>query len=372
MHTETMETQPLDAVERVARECYRLDPDFAIAHSKYEQRKERITPLPWVAIDADEKRYWLSLAKAAIAAIPLRSAGLSDAEGQEESPSLASGSAIELGVEVPGAAPDSLIAKLTDLKTDYINVDKSGSAEDALEEAIAIIRQESANRPLRAWTCFHCGETFTKTGAALDHFGDNPLRTPGCIAKVEVGHERDWLIHVRKLEKARDDLAVLHSAEYAEPARAWPKDMLVSRHSDYEKMEKIVEDLVKDLPLPRSQSSEIPVVDTKGLFAALREMIKEHSYVADWRGEHVVEFDIADGDLMRAIQPYLREPKRESGDPKTKREAIEKILKTASKLFHDSQQWWFENMIFEDENSPILIEWVLDEITKIEDGSANG
>jgi len=115
---------------------------------------------------------------------------------------------------------------------------------------------ETSNR----WTCFHCGETFTKTGAALDHFGDNPLRTPGCVAKVEIGHERGWLMHVRKLEKARDELAVLRSAEFADQASNWPPAMYVSRDSDYEKIEKIIDDLVKDLPFPKVQSRTLEQV----------------------------------------------------------------------------------------------------------------
>lgn len=52
--------------------------------------------------------------------------------------------------------------------------------------------------PLHGWTCFHCGETFTTVGAARDHFGADPLATPGC--QIKAGEERGLLMALRKAE----------------------------------------------------------------------------------------------------------------------------------------------------------------------------
>lgn len=46
---------------------------------------------------------------------------------------------------------------------------------------------EEAEKTLNVgpWTCFHCGETFTTVGSAVDHFGTTPNAKPGClIARV--------------------------------------------------------------------------------------------------------------------------------------------------------------------------------------------
>lgn len=62
------------------------------------------------------------------------------------------------------------------------------------------VRQDAYNRPPHGWTCFHCGETFTTTGSARDHFGAEPTARPGCMLKVSVGAERGLLAELRKLE----------------------------------------------------------------------------------------------------------------------------------------------------------------------------
>lgn len=53
-------------------------------------------------------------------------------------------------------------------------------------------------KPEHGWTCFHCGETFTTPGGARDHFGADPLCTPGC--QIKVGEERGLLMALRRAE----------------------------------------------------------------------------------------------------------------------------------------------------------------------------
>jgi hypothetical protein len=61
-----------------------------------------------IALMLEEIELRVGSAKRAIAAMPLRRAGLSDAKGQEEGGTPAK----EFGAGVPGAAPDSLMEKL--------------------------------------------------------------------------------------------------------------------------------------------------------------------------------------------------------------------------------------------------------------------
>mgnify|MGYP003385712531 CR=1 FL=1 len=55
-------------------------------------------------------------------------------------------------------------------------------------------------KPAHGWTCFHCGETFTTTGSAQDHFGKTPQARPGCEMKVILGGERGLLSALRRTE----------------------------------------------------------------------------------------------------------------------------------------------------------------------------
>jgi hypothetical protein len=54
--------------------------------------------------------------------------------------------------------------------------------------------------PPHGWTCFHCGETFTKVGSARDHFGATPMAQPGCMVRVSVGAELGLLMALRDAE----------------------------------------------------------------------------------------------------------------------------------------------------------------------------
>lgn len=51
--------------------------------------------------------------------------------------------------------------------------------------------------PQHGWTCFHCGETFTKLGCAADHFGDDQLQQPACVLKL-VNGDRGLVMELRK------------------------------------------------------------------------------------------------------------------------------------------------------------------------------
>ncbi len=52
--------------------------------------------------------------------------------------------------------------------------------------------------PAHGWTCFHCGETFRTPEGARQHFGADPLATPGC--QIKAGEERGLLREIRRLE----------------------------------------------------------------------------------------------------------------------------------------------------------------------------
>jgi hypothetical protein len=54
--------------------------------------------------------------------------------------------------------------------------------------------------PKHGWTCFHCGETFKKPGAARDHFGPTPDWSPLCIERKTVAN-CDLLDRARSAEK---------------------------------------------------------------------------------------------------------------------------------------------------------------------------
>lgn len=79
------------------------------------------------------------------------------------------------------------------------------------------------------WQCFHCGDVFTTVGAAQDHFGHTPDKTPSC--KIKVGDERGLEMELRKAEKRVDeltaDLAALRvniRSKFEFEMRAVPKD----------------------------------------------------------------------------------------------------------------------------------------------------
>ena len=52
--------------------------------------------------------------------------------------------------------------------------------------------------PPDGWVCFHCGERFTTSGAASDHFGAR--LGDGLACKIKVGAERGLLMALRKAQ----------------------------------------------------------------------------------------------------------------------------------------------------------------------------
>lgn len=74
------------------------------------------------------------------------------------------------------------------------------------EGAEAHVDADTYEPPAHGWTCFHCGDTFTKLGSARDHFGATPAGVPGCIIKA--GEERGLLMALRKSEAREDELRI--------------------------------------------------------------------------------------------------------------------------------------------------------------------
>ena len=63
---------------------------------------------------------------------------------------------------------------------------------------------ETYLRPKHGWTCFHCGQTFTTSGSAEDHFGKTPAAVPGCI--IQAGENGlGLLIELRKAEQRAEE-----------------------------------------------------------------------------------------------------------------------------------------------------------------------
>jgi hypothetical protein len=62
---------------------------------------------------------------------------------------------------------------------------------------------ETYKMPKDGWVCFHCGERFTTSGSAEDHFGATPGSLAGC--QIKAGEERGLLMELRKAEKRADE-----------------------------------------------------------------------------------------------------------------------------------------------------------------------
>lgn len=62
---------------------------------------------------------------------------------------------------------------------------------------------ETYPAPEHGWTCFHCGETFTKYGLAALHFGERPSATPACLLDLGV------LMDLRAAEARVDELETM-------------------------------------------------------------------------------------------------------------------------------------------------------------------
>ena len=67
--------------------------------------------------------------------------------------------------------------------------------------------EDTYQTPEHGWTCFHCGETFKKWGAARDHFGGSIDGSAGC--QIKAGEERGLLMALRKAEAKIEDLLVI-------------------------------------------------------------------------------------------------------------------------------------------------------------------
>ena len=63
---------------------------------------------------------------------------------------------------------------------------------------------DTYKQPEHGWTCFHCGETFKKVGAARDHFGTQIDGLAGC--QIKAGEERGLLMALRKAEAEVEEL----------------------------------------------------------------------------------------------------------------------------------------------------------------------
>jgi len=67
--------------------------------------------------------------------------------------------------------------------------------------------EDTYQMPEHGWTCFHCGETFYKEGAAREHFGDTIGGAAGC--QINAGGERGLLMALRKCQETVEELLVI-------------------------------------------------------------------------------------------------------------------------------------------------------------------
>lgn len=78
-----------------------------------------------------------------------------------------------------------------------------------------------------AWTCFHCGETFTDRRCAALHFGADEQSAPAC--RIKAGAEGSLLRALREAEQqAAEAWAALHS-ESSDFAKAYHR--ATARHT---------------------------------------------------------------------------------------------------------------------------------------------
>ena len=72
---------------------------------------------------------------------------------------------------------------------------------------------DTYTQPEHGWTCFHCGETFKKYGAARDHFGGSIDGPAGC--QIKAGEEKGLLMVLRKAEaEVAELLFKLHNQDF--------------------------------------------------------------------------------------------------------------------------------------------------------------
>lgn len=71
----------------------------------------------------------------------------------------------------------------------------------------------------QAWTCFHCGETFTDERLARDHFGPDLDAEAAC--RIKAGAERGLLTALRRAERDLNDMRRALADEATDAARAY-------------------------------------------------------------------------------------------------------------------------------------------------------
>lgn len=80
--------------------------------------------------------------------------------------------------------------------------------------------------PQHGWTCFHCGETFTRYGDAMLHFGRYPSATPACQLDVGV------LMDLRAAEARVEELEGIISDVLARLTNATSKPRRITVRDD--------------------------------------------------------------------------------------------------------------------------------------------
>ncbi|MFC4255423.1 hypothetical protein GRI97_08280 [Altererythrobacter xixiisoli] len=94
--------------------------------------------------------------------------------------------------------------------------------EPPLARPLPIVQAEPA------WTCFHCGDTFTDPTAARLHFGRDERSEAACTIKA--GAERSLLRALRNAEQQADDAVQAMHDESTDAARAYHQQRC--RHAD--------------------------------------------------------------------------------------------------------------------------------------------
>ena len=96
---------------------------------------------------------------------------------------------------------DALLERVQHLLSDPLrqNIEDLTKERDELKEELRIsqgIKDGSYTAPKEGWTCYHCGVTFRKPGAASDHFGEVPRAKAKCqyhdldIERIETDNAR--------------------------------------------------------------------------------------------------------------------------------------------------------------------------------------
>ena len=140
--------------------------------------------------------------------------------------------------------------------------------------------------PKDGWTCFHCGETFTTTGAASDHFGGLSEDLSAC--RIKHGEEMGLLMELRK---SQERVQLWMKRAPSEEAKKLARDVRNTGRT----LDGAASPIYRCLEDARRQAYERAEKHAKATMTAAKS---ESNYHEGWNAA----VDLLIGDLTRAIR----------------------------------------------------------------------